>query len=253
VAVILRFSSCFSVFALGAIYSFNRDVLARPKYSPIHGSIMISKPKVAFIGLGAMGIGMALHLLEDGLAVAGYDLNPKALETLKSKGGIVAASPRESADGASILVCVVGNAHQCKSVLLAESTGAAGGLPQDAVIVLCSTVPPEFPKLVQSWLDNDFNRPDIKVIDCPISGGTVRAAQGKLTILSSGSKEALGKANSVLSSMSQYLYEISGGWDGPVRSSWLTSSLLGYISRSQQKLWDLRLLWDSIHGRCMIV
>jgi 3-hydroxyisobutyrate dehydrogenase len=72
---------------------------------------MATKPKVAFIGLGAMGMGMALHLVEDGFPVSGFDVNPKALETLASKGGFAASSPQESAGDASYIVCMAANAE----------------------------------------------------------------------------------------------------------------------------------------------
>lgn len=56
-----------------------------------------------------------------------------------------------------------------------------------------------------------MSRADILLIDGPVSGGTVRAAQGNLTILASGTEAALQRANSVLSDMSEKLYIIPGG------------------------------------------
>ncbi|XHF98769.1 hypothetical protein AWENTII_002307 [Aspergillus wentii] len=179
----------------------------------------MTKPNIAFIGLGAMGMGMALHLLEDGFPVAGFDLNPKALETLKSKGGSAATSPRECVQDCEIVVGMVANAKQTEAAFFTESTGAVWGLTSNATIILCSTFPPEFPAQVQTLLRTQFDKPDVSVIDCPVSGGTVRAAQGALTILSSGAATALERANPVLRSMSQHLYEIPGGlgWASKVK------------------------------------
>lgn len=58
---------------------------------------------------------------------------------------------------------------------------------------------------------NDVNRPDIFLIDSPVSGGTVRAAQGTLTILASGTEPALNRGNEVLRILSEKLYPIPGG------------------------------------------
>jgi 3-hydroxyisobutyrate dehydrogenase-like beta-hydroxyacid dehydrogenase len=76
--------------------------------------------------------------------------------------------------------------------------------------LLCSTVPAAYLKTVQSALKL-IQRADILLIDSPISGGTVRAAQGRLTILASGSETALKYGQEILSFMSEQLYIIPGG------------------------------------------
>ena len=80
----------------------------------------------------------------------------------------------------------------------------------NSILILCSTVPAEFLKTVQQKLV-DVNRSDVFLIDSPVSGGTVRAAQGKLTILASGSESALEKGKNVLEILSEKLYIIPGG------------------------------------------
>lgn len=71
-------------------------------------------------------------------------------------------------------------------------------------------MPATFLKFVQQRL-NDTNRSDIYLIDSPVSGGTVRAAQGKLTILASGTKSALQQGHELLTFLSEKLYIIPGG------------------------------------------
>ncbi|KAL3484930.1 putative 3-hydroxyisobutyrate dehydrogenase [Aspergillus germanicus] len=172
---------------------------------------MTPKPKIAFIGLGAMGMGMALHLLEDGYDVSGFDVSPTALETLKSKGGMASTSPRDCATDAAFLICMVANAAQTDEVLFADSTGAVFGLQGNATVILCSTVPPAFPGTVEERFRVGFARQDIRVVDCPVSGGTVRAAQGTLTILCSGAPEALESSKLIVDSLSEIRYIIAGG------------------------------------------
>ncbi|CAI7642826.1 unnamed protein product [Penicillium crustosum] len=172
---------------------------------------MASKPNVAFIGLGAMGMGMAVHLLEDGFAVTGFDVNPMALERLVVMGGAAASSPRECVQGASFVICMVANSAQTEDVFFADSTGAVFDLTQNAIVILCSTVAPGFPAEILGRIHQDFQRPDIQLLDCPVSGGTIRAARGMLTILSSGPTDVLNIAQPILKSMSENLYEIEGG------------------------------------------
>ncbi|KAL5332151.1 putative 3-hydroxyisobutyrate dehydrogenase [Aspergillus crustosus] len=172
---------------------------------------MPPKPRIDFIGLGAMGLAMATHLLDDGFTVSGYDINPTALATLKQKNGMPASSPRECATDAPVLVCMIANATQTEQVFFAPETGAIHGLPRGAVVVLSSTVPPGFPGEFLRKIQGAYQRHDIRVVDCPVSGGTIRAAQGTLTILSSGFAGALAGAKSVLESMAETIYEIDGG------------------------------------------
>ena len=67
---------------------------------------------VGFVGLGAMGLPMALNLLKAGYSVRGFDLNPAALAALGEAGGTGAASAAEAATGADTLVLMVVNAAQ---------------------------------------------------------------------------------------------------------------------------------------------
>lgn len=83
-------------------------------------------------------------------------------------------------------------------------------LPPEATIIICSTVPSAYLKQIQSKLDS-MGRGDIFLIDSPVSGGTVRAANGTLTILSSASPTALNRGKQILSDMSEKLYVIPGG------------------------------------------
>jgi 3-hydroxyisobutyrate dehydrogenase-like beta-hydroxyacid dehydrogenase len=85
--------------------------------------------------------------------------------------------------------------------------GAA--LSANATIIICSTVPASYLKDIRLSLDR-LNRTDIFLVDSPVSGGTVRAAQGNLTILSSGSSTALQSAHQLLSDLSEKLYTIPG-------------------------------------------
>eukprot|EP00897_Mesotaenium_endlicherianum_P007678 jgi/Mesen1/6939/ME000036S06262 len=162
--------------------------------------------KVAFIGLGAMGSGMAASLLKGGLSVTGFDVAEAAMQRLQQAGGAVASSPQDAAQGADVVVIMVTTAAQAESALFGPQ-GAASGLKSGAVVVLCSTVAPNFVRQLHARLSGV----GVEVVDAPVSGGVARAAAASLTIMAAGSDEALKKAGAVLSSMAETLYVIPGG------------------------------------------
>ncbi|KAH8593027.1 hypothetical protein B0O99DRAFT_653641 [Bisporella sp. PMI_857] len=165
---------------------------------------------IGFAGLGAMGLGMASHLVKEGHNVTGFDVYEPSLEKFKAAGGQTTTSPKDAGMAKEYFICMVANAQQAETVLFDRENGAVQALPSNSTIILCSTVPAAFLKSVQQRL-NDLNRSDIFLVDSPVSGGTVRAAQGTLTILASGTEPALRQGSEVLKLLSEKLYIIPGG------------------------------------------
>jgi len=157
---------------------------------------------IGFVGLGAMGMGMACSLVKAGYPVKGYDKNPSAIEKFCQAGGMAATSAAEAADGAGALIVVVVNAAQIEDVLFTQQT--AEHLPRGAVVVLSSTVNPRFAVETAARLEEM----GLEVIDAPISGGPVKASQGHLTIMASGRAEAFEKADSLLNAMAEKVYHL---------------------------------------------
>lgn len=154
---------------------------------------------------------MARHLLSQKFPVTGYDIYAPAVEAFKAGGGDGADNPSKAASEADILLLMVISASQVSSVLFAPETGAIHALREGAAIIISSTVPPSFYEELRERIENEFGRKDIHVLDCPVSGGTPRAADGTLSIFASGSKDALDFAQPVLSALSARLYKIPGG------------------------------------------
>ena len=158
---------------------------------------------VAVIGLGAMGLGMARSLLRGGLVVRGCDVNPDAVTTLKADGGIAAASPAVAAEGADIVAVVVVNAAQAEAVLFGEN-GAVAALRPGAVVIASPTMAPQEAQ--------DFARraeeAGVLYLDAPISGGTAKAAGGRLTVMASGSEAAFAAAQPALDAMAETVYRL---------------------------------------------
>ncbi|KZL83569.1 ketose-bisphosphate aldolase class-ii family protein [Colletotrichum incanum] len=167
--------------------------------------------RVGFIGLGAMGFGMACNLLKKpSYQVQGHDVYPPSAEKFVAQGGLVGESPREVAKTSDILVCMAVNAQQIDDILFNDQTGAMQTLPDDATVLLCSTVPPTYHEVLSARI-SAAGRKDVLVVDSPVSGGTKRAAEGTLSIFASGAPEALQRADRVLRDMSEKLYIIPGG------------------------------------------
>lgn len=169
-------------------------------------------PHVGFIGLGAMGQGMAASLLRAGLPVTGYDVNPAALATFSQSwqrlrppetaaGGQAAASPAAAAQHADALVIMVLNSDQAEAVLFGPD-GAASALRPGALVMLCSTVAPAFVREVAARLAAAH----IHLLDAPVSGGVARAAEGKLSIMASGSATAFDLAAPLLAALAENVY-----------------------------------------------
>lgn len=154
---------------------------------------------------------MARRLLKSGFSLTGYDICQPLVEKLERNGGRGAKTPADAALGAEILVLMVTNSEQVSTVLFEEVRGAVHSMMRNAAIVVSSTVSPKFCDEVRGRLDNDFQRPDLYLLDCPVSGGTTRAADGTLSIFSSGPEEGLTKAHPVLDCLSKILYKIPGG------------------------------------------
>ncbi|GAB1319152.1 3-hydroxyisobutyrate mitochondrial [Madurella fahalii] len=170
------------------------------------------KPAVSFIGLGAMGFGMATHLLKQGYAVTGFDVWAPTLERFKAAGGLTAATPSEAVAGKPFCICMVATAQQAQSVLLDGADPAVPALPQGAALLLCSTVPCDYVQSLEKQLQAR-GRGDIFLVDAPVSGGAARAADGTLSIMAGMSDAALAKARPLLAEMSDpnKLYIVEGG------------------------------------------
>jgi len=159
--------------------------------------------RIGFIGLGAMGAGMAANLLRTGFEVTGFDLRQPALDELVARGGRAGLSPRAAAEGAAVLILMVVNDAQVEAVLF----GADGGLealPAGATIVLSSTVPAGYVR----GLGERLAARGLHLLDAPVSGGAIGAEAGQLTIMASGPDAAFAAAGPALEACARKIYRL---------------------------------------------
>lgn len=158
---------------------------------------------IGIVGLGSMGLGMALSIAKQGLRITGFDLNPAALARLVEGGGIAATSAANAAQKADILIVVVVNAAQTEGILFGED-GAAGVAARGGVIISCATMSPDDARR----LGAKTQALGLHYLDAPISGGAAKAASGQLTVMASGTAEAFAKARPALNAMAATVHEL---------------------------------------------
>ncbi len=161
------------------------------------------KKSVGVIGLGAMGMGVAMSLLREGFVVHACDVRAEAVQKVVDAGGIAAASPAALAPLVEVLITVVVNADQTETVLF----GAQGAVPHmkpGSVVIASATVSPEFAKA----LGQRIEAAGLLMIDGPISGGAAKAMAGEMTVMSSGSPAAYAKCEDVLDAIAGKVYRL---------------------------------------------
>src|ERR1700729_3994415 len=97
--------------------------------------------KIAVIGLGAIGYGVAANLARKGWQVAGADANPAAAERFAKEFGGPISSSGDAASGADVVILVVVSAAQCEAILFGDS-GVLASTDPDALIISCVTMDP---------------------------------------------------------------------------------------------------------------
>ena len=166
---------------------------------------MANTRKVAVIGLGSMGYGMAASALRGGLRVWGADVNPAQAAKFRSEGGEAGALSDVAATLDAVVVVVL-NAAQTEAVLFGE-TGIVGQLRKGAVVLSCATVPPQFARAMEARCAEK----GVLYLDAPISGGAAKAASGDLTIMASGTGAAFAAARPVLDAIAATVFELGDG------------------------------------------
>lgn len=162
----------------------------------------MSDYQVAIFGLGAMGYGMAGALARAGLTTYGFDINPEAMKRFQSEGGTPGTFD-DIAPGLDAAVVVVVNAAQTEAVLFGDN-GIAAKLAKGAVVVACATVAPDFARNMAARCA----ALGLLYLDAPVSGGTIKANEGTLSILAAGTPDAFTKARPALDAMAAKVFEL---------------------------------------------
>jgi putative dehydrogenase len=159
--------------------------------------------KVAVIGLGSMGMGAAVNLVRAGHSVFGCEPRAAVREAFTAEGGTAVARPAElPADLQAVIVFVV-NAAQTDDVLFGAD-GCVAKLAAGTVIMCCTTVAPEYARKLSAQLEGA----GLLLLDAPVSGGSVGAREGSMTVMASGSEEAFAKAQPLLDAIAKKVWRL---------------------------------------------
>jgi len=150
--------------------------------------------RIAFIGLGNMGGGMAANLVKAGHEVHAFDLSPEALARAKDNGCQTYTSVQEAVQGAEAVVSMLPNGAIVESVFTANVIGHA---PTSALLLDCSTIDVATARKVAEAASTA----GYEMVDAPVSGGIAAANGGTLTFMVGGSADAFAKAEPILAAM----------------------------------------------------
>lgn len=148
---------------------------------------------IGFIGLGTMGAPMARRLIEAGHDVTVHNRTREREEPLAEIGANRAATPREAAAGAELVITIVGDSPDVKAVVLGDG-GAADGMEAGSVLVDMSTISPAVTRDIAA----DLAGRGIAMLDAPCSGGSEGAAKGTLSIMIGGDAAVLERVHPAL-------------------------------------------------------
>src|SRR3954468_6682235 len=151
--------------------------------------------KIAFIGLGHMGGGMAPNLAKAGHDVHAFDLVPEAVEHAVGKGCTAASSTAGAARDADVVITMLPAAKHVRAVY--EQDIAPNAKP-GTLLIDCSTIDVASAREVGESLKDRF-----EFVDAPVSGGIAAAAGGSLTFMVGGTDEQFEKAKAILEPMAK--------------------------------------------------
>ena len=179
--------------------------------------------KIAFIGLGNMGLPMALNLVKAGHAVAGFDFSAAALDKAREGGVVTPASGAAAAADAEVVVTMLPAGKHLVQALTGEGGLLAAAKP-GTLFIDCSTVDIESSHAAHKAAAEA----GMKSVDAPVSGGVGGAAAGTLTFMIGGENDAVEIAKPILAVMGKKLVHCGAAGSG--QAAKLCNNLLLGIS-----------------------
>jgi len=154
--------------------------------------------RVGIVGIGIMGTAMMRNLVTDGFEVVGYDIAEQAMARLAKAGGITAASPRDVAEKADIVITSVPSVDAFEQVIAGQG-GIASSNGKGQIVIECSTLPID----VKARGEAQLAAQGKILLDCPVSGTGAQAATKDLVVFVSGDETAFEHCREVLAGISR--------------------------------------------------
>jgi 3-hydroxyisobutyrate dehydrogenase len=165
--------------------------------------------RIGFIGLGNMGLPMALNLIKAGHQVEGFDLSSDAVDKLVAAGGVSAGSVKGAASRGDVVITMLPAGKQVQEVY-AETGGIIENANGGTLLIDSSTIDVETARLVSAAADIR----GLPIVDAPVSGGVGGAQGATLTFMVGGSENAFARAKPILESMGKTIVHAGGSGNG---------------------------------------
>jgi 3-hydroxyisobutyrate dehydrogenase-like beta-hydroxyacid dehydrogenase len=171
--------------------------------------------KVAFIGMGTMGVYMARNLIDAGFDLTVHNRTREREEPLAEVGAARADSPRAAAEGRDLVITCVSDTPDVEAVILGEE-GVIHGAAAGAIVMDMSTISPSATRRIAERL----GAKGIRMIDAPVSGGSEGAKNGTLSIMMGGAEEDIAAVTPALAVMGKTLTHV-----GPIGAGQMTKAI----------------------------
>ena len=206
---------------------------------------------VAILGIGTMGHGMAASALRAGIPTIVWDRHPEATRDLAETGAEVADSAADAARRAGIVVTMVPDADAVLSV--ARDQGMLTALSPGAIWVQMSTIGLAGINDVMAMVDRE--RPDVILLDAPVSGSKDPAAQGQLIIFASGPDEARPRVGPLFDALGRRTVWVGSAGAGTrlklVNNTWLafvTEAVAASVALARRLGLETETVVDALDG-----
>ena len=197
--------------------------------------------RIGFIGLGNMGLPMAINLIKAGHAVTGFDLVPALLDKLSEAGGKVAATAGDAARGAEVVITMLPAGEHVRQVWMHQ--GGLIDVVKDSkpLLIDCSTIDVDSARAVTA----EAEAAGLSMLDAPVSGGTVGAQHGTLPFVVGG--------KSILEGMGKNIFHAGGPGAGQAvkicNNMMLAINMVG-VAEGFILAQKLGLDWEKLHAIC---
>lgn len=175
--------------------------------------------KAGVIGLGDMGSGLALNLIQNGFETFGFDIDDNRCAKFQQMGGTLARNVAEVGMNADAVFVMVMNGDQAKSVIFGDE-GLVSKMAKGGIILLTATIKPSEAQEIGAALSGT----GIALIDSPVSGGFPGAQAGTLTMMASAPETVMAQAKAVMDAVSGTIHHVgTKAGDGQIMKACLQS------------------------------
>jgi 3-hydroxyisobutyrate dehydrogenase len=162
---------------------------------------------IAFVGLGRMGMPMAVNLLKAGHRLCVFDVSPEAPRKLKEHGAEAAASAKEAVSAAEFVITMLPAGPEVREVYL---NGVIPNAAPATLFVDCSTIDVADAREIAAAA----KAAGFDMLDAPVSGGVAGAEAATLTFMVGGSHDAFERAAPILKAMGKAVVHAGGSGNG---------------------------------------